>query len=354
MGLSWLDRGTVQAYDAQSGKLLWTWYTIPSPEQGGWWGEWIERLPGREHISLNRDIALEKTNQARLADTWKAGGAAVPMTPTFDPTRGLVYVSTGGPDPHGFPPPSEPYPGDMRWSNSICALRIESGEAAWCYQILPHDVWGASGTNPPILFDLRQSAGTREAVARFTGIGNLYVWTRDRGELLKVSDNYVPVAETIGGKAGVNLIRGGMAGTSWSPGAYSDRSGLAYSANQRIPGYFDRREVEREEGQYGSIAAVDPASGEVVWQQRTDRPVAGGVLATAGALVFAGRSTGWFDAYDDRTGQRLWSFRTGAGCNSAPITYQTGGRQYVAVACGGHGVHDPQGGDSLIAFALVP
>lgn len=93
IGLSWVDRGAVQAFDAKSGQLLWTWYTIPSPEEGGWWGEWIERLPGREDIDLDRDIAQEKVNQARLAETWKTGGGSAPMTPTFDPVRGLVYVS---------------------------------------------------------------------------------------------------------------------------------------------------------------------------------------------------------------------------------------------------------------------
>jgi len=352
-GLSWLARGAVQAYDADSGRLLWTWYTVPSPAEGGWWGEWIERLPGREHIDLNRNIAQEKANLARLADTWKAGGAAAPMTPTFDPVRGLVYVSMGGPDPHGFPPPAEPHPGDMRWSNAICALRIESGAVDWCYQFLPHDIWGASGVAPPILFELERDGKTREVVARFTGMGNLYVWDRDRGELLTVSDNYMPVEETRGGRSGANLIRGGLAGTVWSPGAYSPRTGLAYSMNQRVPGYFERREHERVGDQYGNVAAVDPATGEVVWRQQTEKPMAGGVLATAGGLLFAGRSSGWFDAYDDKTGDRLWSFRTGAGCNSAPVTYRAGGRQYVAVACGGHAVHDPQGGDAIVAFALV-
>ena len=164
----------------------------------------------------------------------------------------------------------------------------------------------------------------------------------------------MPVPETRGGKGGVNLIKGGLAGTVWSPGAYSFRTGLAYSVNQRVPGYFDRRENERTGERYGSVAAVNPASGEVVWQQRTTQPLGGGLVATAGGLVFAGQTSGWFDAYDDQTGERVWSFHVGAGCNAAPITYRVGGRQYVAVACGGHEVLDPEGGDTVIAFALVP
>ena len=351
VGLSWVERGAVQAFDAQSGAPLWTWHTIPSPAEGGWWGDWVERLPGREEIDLGRDIAQEKADQARLAETWRTGGGSAPMTPTFDHARGLVYVSIGGPDPHGFPPPAEPHPGDMRWTNSICALHIESGAAAWCYQFLPHDTGGASGPTPGILIDLALAGRMRETVVRFSGLGNLYVWDRGRGELLGVSDNYVPVEDTRGGKAGANLT--GVAGTVWSPGAYSFQTALLYSTNRRTPDYFEPREKERTGDEYGNIAAVDPVTGEVVWRQRTEKPMAGGALATAGGLVFAGRTTGWFDAYDADTGERLWSFRTGAGCNSAPVTYQVEGRQFVTVACGGHGVLDPQGGDAVVAFTLA-
>ena len=91
------------------------------------------------------------------------------------------------------------------------------------------------------------------------------------------------------------------------------------------------------------MAAVNPARGEVVWQ-RTMRPLGGDLVATAGGLVFAGQTSGWFDAYDDKTGERVCSFHVGARCNAAPITYRVGGRQYVAVACGGHEMLDPEGG----------
>ncbi len=354
MGLSWVDRGAVQAFDAKSGRLLWTWYTIPSPEEGGWWGEWIEKLPGREDIDLERDIAREKADRERLAETWKTGGGSAPMTPTFDPARRFVYISIGGPDPTAFPPPSEPHPGDMRWTNSTCAIHIETGKMVWCHQFLPHDIWGASGPTPPILMTLDRDGTSQEAVARFTGLGNLYLWSRDRGDLLMVSDNYMPVEETRGGRAGANLIRGGLSGTVWSPGAYSFQTGYFYSTNSRIPGYFQPRDEQRGADRYGNVAAVNPVTGEVVWRQRTEKPLAGGALATAGGLVFAGRTTGWFDAYDAETGERLWKFRAGAGCNSAPVTYRVGGRQHVAVACGGHGLLDPQGGDAIISFTLVP
>lgn len=351
-GLSFVDRGAVQAFDAGTGALTWTWYAIPSPEDGGWWGEWIEGLPGRPEISLGRDIAWEKANQTRLADGWKTGGASAPMTPTVDAERGLAYVSTGGPDPTAFPPPAEPHPGDMRWTNSVCAIRIADGSTAWCYQFLPHDIWGASGPTPPIRFALERDGRVQQVVGKFTGMGNLYVLDADTGALVTRSDNYMPVDGTVGGVAGSNLIRGGVAGTIWSPGAYSADTGLLYAVNQRIEGYFLPREEVRGSERFGSVVAVSPLTGRVVWTHKTDQPLAGGVLATAGGLVFAGRTSGWFDAYDAATGDLVWSFRTGAGCNSAPMTYQVAGRQYVALSCGGHGLLDPQGGDTVLAFAL--
>lgn len=351
-GLSFVDRGAVQAYDAATGALRWTWHAIPSPEDGGWWGDWVETLPGRPEISLGRNIAEEKANRARLADGWKTGGASAPMTPTVDLARGLVYVTTGGPDPTAFPPPSEPHPGDMRWTNSVCALGIEDGRQVWCYQYLPHDIWGASGPTPPILFPLARDGRTVDALGKFTGMGNLYVLDRQQGTLLARSDNYIPVEGTVGGPSGANLIRGGVAGTIWSPGAFSADTGLLYSVNQRIPGYFQPREDAREGERFGNVAAVNPATGKVAWTVRTELPQAGGVLATAGGLVFAGRTSGWFDAYDAVSGSRLWSFRMGAGCNSAPMTYQIEGTQFVALSCGGHGSLDPQGGDVVVAFSL--
>src|SRR5262249_33684885 len=163
-------RGAIQAFDAEDGHPLWTWYTIPSPEDGGWWGDWVETMPGRPEISLERDIAKEKANRARLADTWKTGGGSPPMTPTIDAARGRASVPRGGRDPRAAPPPSEPHPGDMRWTNAVCALKIADGTLVWCSQYLPHDIWGASGPTPPILFTMTRDGHTLDVVGRFTGM----------------------------------------------------------------------------------------------------------------------------------------------------------------------------------------
>ncbi len=91
---------------------------------------------------------------------------------------------------------------------------------------------------------------------------------------------------------------------------------MAVFSQPADPGYFQPREQARTGERFGNVAAVDPATGRVVWTQRTDLPLAGGVLATAGGLVFIGRTSGWFDAYDARSGERVWTFRTRAGCNT--------------------------------------
>lgn len=352
VGLSWVARGAIQAFNAQTGKELWTWWAIPSPENGGWWGTWTDTLPGFPHVSLGRDIAREKADSARLTDSWKSGGGGAPMTPTFDPESGLLYTSTGHPDPAGFPPPSEPYPGDMRWTSSICAIHIETGETAWCYQLVPHDVWGSASPTPPILFELQHGGERIDAVGKFSGMGNFYIWNRRDGKLVSISDNYIPADPTVKVQAGPNLIRGGWSGTNWSPGAYDPQTALFYSANGNTPGYFEPHAIVRPKGAFGNIAAVNGSTGRVAWSYRTALPQVGGTLATAGGLVFAGRTSGWFDAYNARTGDRVWSFRTGASCSAARMTYQTGGVQYVVIACGGHEIYDPQGGDALIAFSL--
>jgi glucose dehydrogenase len=108
---------------------------------------------------------------------------------------------------------------------------------------------------------------------------------------------------------------------------------------------------------WGILNAIHPATGKVAWEVRTNEPLFGGVIATAGGLVFAGQSTNSFDAWDADTGEHLWAWETDAGCNAAPITYALDGKQYVVVACGGSRYlrrdrDNPAEADAIIAFAL--
>ena len=374
-GGEWATRGFLKAFDAENGAPLWTWHTIPSPEQGGWWGEWIEKAPGTE-LSLNRNIAKERADSAKYADSWQRGGGPIWMPATIDPERGLLFVSVGNvnPDYNGVT-----RPGDNRWGSSICALRIADGSQAWCYQWMPHDLWDFDGASPTFLFDLERQGGPVPALGVFTKVGFLYVLDREKGTLLTRSDAYVPqknLFKVPTAHDSIVVAPGSAGGTNWSPGAYSPLTRLAYTAAIDWPmiTMADAGEVcpaghiciggnlaiapgEGSSIGSGIIAAVDPGTGKVVWQQKTTLPLIGGVLTTAGGLLFSGQSDGSFDAWDAKTGNHLWQFRTGAGCNAAPMTWQIEGKQQIGVACGGNfviarsGMPSPPGG-TLLVFEL--
>lgn len=374
-------RGFVKAFDAGTGEELWTWHVVPSPAEGGWWGEWRETLPGTD-VPLPRDLDAERADSARHADSWRRGGGAPWMTPTLDPERGLLFVGTGNPAPELT---DDTRPGDNRWTSSVCAIRADVGATAWCWQLVPHDLWGVDAASPPFLFPRRaadeppgpeaaasgggrsgtpSAAASTPAVGHFSKLGLFYAWDRRSGELLALSENYVPHRNFLARPTpeGVTMAPGIYGGTEWSPAAWSPATGLAYAAALHAPGRYHVRTEGPRAGtvgfelgpageRWGKLVAVDPATGEVAWEDRTERPLVGGVLATAGGLVFAGRLSGALTAWDAETGERLWSGDTGPGCASGPVTYRAGGRQYVAVACGGHFLGGGRG-DRVVAFAL--
>ena len=181
-------RGFLKAFDTREGVLLWTWHSIPSPEQGGWEGDWLEAAPGTG-LTLNRDIPAEKAARSRTSQAWRRGGGGVWMTPTLDPDLGLLYVHVGNPSPVFD---GESRPGDNRWTASICALRIEDGELEWGFQYLPHDVWDYGGGCPPLLFDAEFDGRRIKAAGAFTKLGFFYLLDRTNGQLLRVSEPYIP------------------------------------------------------------------------------------------------------------------------------------------------------------------
>lgn len=353
-------RGFVKAFDAASGEALWTWHSIPSPGEGGWWGEWRESAPGTG-LDLRRDIAAERADSARYADAWRRGGGAVWMTPTLDAERGLLFVAVGNPAPELV---GSARPGDNLWTVGVCALRAATGERAWCRQYLPHDVWGLDAASPPILFDLRRGgadAGAAiPAVGHFSKLGIFYAWHRETGEPLVTSEPYVPHENVLRPPSpeGVRMAPGIYGGTEWSPGAFHPGTGWLYAANVHWPGVYRARpgggagfDLAPASESWGNVVAVDPAMGRTAWEARTPRPMVGGVLVTAGGLVFAGRLDGGMTAWDAATGEELWTGAVEAGCASAPMTYRAGGRQFVVLACGGHFLGGGRD-DLVVAFAL--
>lgn len=343
-------RGFVRALDAATGAERWNWHSIPSPAEGGWWGDGTDTAPGLG-VPLGRDLARERADSARFAEAWRTGGGAPWMTPTLDPERGLLYVGVGNPAPELT---ARTRPGDNRWTSSVCAVRAAEGTTAWCWQIVPHDRWGIDAASPPILLP-----GGR--VGHFSKLGVLYVWNAADGSLAAVSDAYVPHRNLLAAPTpqGVTIAPGIYGGTEWSPGAYSPATELAYTAALHAPGrYFVRGngsvgfDLGPASERFGVLAALDPGSARIAWADTTRTPLVGGVLATDGGLVFSGLLDGGLVAWDAESGERLWSDRLPHGCASAPMTYEAGGRQHVAIACGGHFLAGGGRGDLLVGYAL--
>lgn len=358
-------RGFLKAYDAATGKLLWTWYTIPSPQEGGWWGTWTNTaLGGKE--TLNRNIRQEKADSAKYADAWTRGGGSIWMTPAYDPATKAVYVAIGNPSPDLD---GSIRPGDNRWTEGICSINADTGKQNWCTQYLPHDVWDLDAVSPVVLFTAN-IAGKETLVAGHAGkTGWYYVFDAKTGKLLRRSANYVPHENIFALPTGdgARMLPGANGGTEWSPTAYSPQTGFVYIQNLHQPMNYIVHSAPYQKGklwlgsafvaiagedQWGNTVAVNPVTGKVEWEVRYDDPGIGGMLATAGGLVLGGEGSGPFAAYDAKTGAKLWAFNAGAGCNAAPMSYELDGEQLIAVACGGNFQLNYPYGNTLYIFGL--
>jgi len=354
-------RGFVTAFDAQSGAVVWRWYTIPAT---GWEGKWSTTTPEGE--DLHRDIAAEKAAWNQYSDAWKRGGGSMWQSPAIDPARNLIYMGIGNPSPDldgGI------RPGDNLYTESIVAVHAGSGTLAWYYQEVPHDVWDLDQTSPPLLFNVTVNGQTVPALGIAGKTAWFYILNRNTGQLIKRSEefnrhqNYFsqPTA------AGVRMLPGANGGAEWSPSSYSPQTQMAYVAGLEQPMTYAVHSVPYKAGtlwlgsaftaipgekQYGTFTAIDVNTGKVAWQKKVDQPMMGGSMATAGGLVFTGEGNGLFDAFDAKTGEIIWQFQAGAGVNAAPMAFELDGQEYIAVAAGGNfQLHYPYG-DAVIVFGL--
>jgi alcohol dehydrogenase (cytochrome c) len=354
----------LDAYDASTGKRLWRWYSIPSPQDGGWWGKW--RTQDDWAMSFHRDIARERADSAKYADAWQHGGGPVWHHPAYDPGLGLLFVNVGNaaPDNDG-----DVRPGDNLYTSSIVAIDVKTGKLKWYYQEVAHDRWDYDATTPPVLADVPDGQGHRvKAVVEAGKDGFVYVLDRLTGKPIRKSDpvspllNYMTPPDT----AGVIVAPGPLGATDWSPTAYSPQTGYLYLDASYLPfEYWQQHEplkppaqwwggttAAETQGVYGLVTAVNLATGHIAWQTRLPKPQIGGVVATAGGVVFSGSSDKHVVALDARTGRQLWSFPTDAAVNAPPITYEVDGVQYVAVAATGLQTLNTPRGDEMLAFAL--
>jgi PQQ-dependent dehydrogenase (methanol/ethanol family) len=352
--------GLMAAFDAETGASLWR-FDVTGP---GWEGEFRASTP--DGVPLPRDTAQERADAARHADAWKYGGGSIYTTPVVDAERQLLVFGTGNPSPQMA---DASRPGDNLYTSSLVALDLRTGRRVWHYQQVPHDRWGYDAASAPVLLELRRGGRTVPAVAQAGKTGWVYVHDRRDGRLLFKSAPFVPQRNLFTPPRpgdGVLVAPGIAGGANWSPSAFDPSRGLFFVGALHLPTRYIAHEARRPDStvlQYastrntdeawGTLTALDLAAGGVVrWQVKTPEPLLGGVLATAGGLVFSGAGKGRFAAFDAGTGRELWSWQAEAGVNAPPVTYEVAGRQYVAVAAGGNALFGFTQGDYVIAFAL--
>jgi PQQ-dependent dehydrogenase (methanol/ethanol family) len=355
-------RGFVKAYDANSGKLVWTFHTIPEKGHEGTWA--VNDATGR---NMHRDIAAEKAALAKNSDFYKTLGGGVWMTPAIDRKTKTAFFVAGNPSPDLY---GAERPGDNLYTNSMIAVDLETGKYKWHFQYIAHDVWDLDAVSPVILTEAKDKSGKMIPVAIHGGkTGHIYVHDRNNGNLIRFSEPMVSQEGlwSLPTPQGTRMSLGANGGVEWSQMAVNPPLRLAFAANLEQPmtyhveasGYPGGKlwlggafkNVPGEE-QFGNVTAVNLDTGKVVWKARTDQPMIGGVLATAGNLVFAGEGNGWFKAYDAKTGKVLWQYQCGAGVNAPATSYTINGKQYIAVAAGGNSQLDFKRGNSVFVFAL--
>ncbi len=356
-------RGFVKAFDAASGKLLWTFYTIPEKGHEGVWA--VNDATGR---NMKRDIAAEKAQLAsKGSDFYKTLGGGVWMAPAVDLDTNTAYFVVGNPSPDLY---GRERPGDNLYTDSMVAIDLETGTYKWHYQYIAHDVWDLDAVSPVILTEAKDQDGKLRKVAVHGGkTGHVYVHDRQTGELLRFSEAMVPQENmwALPTAEGTRMLPGANGGVEWSPMAVNPKLHLAYAANLHQPMTYHVAEsrypggkmwlggafkVVPGERQWGRLSAVNLDTGKVAWHYDTDEPLIGGVLATAGNLVFNGEGNGLFRAFDARNGKKLWEYQAGAGVNAPAVSYTVNGRQYVAVAAGGNTQIDFKRGNSVVVFTL--
>jgi quinohemoprotein ethanol dehydrogenase len=365
-------RGYVSAYDAESGDLVWRFYTVPrkpAPDQP---------LKGQE------SAALEKAVDTWTGDTWHqvGGGGTVWDAVAFDPELDLMYVGTGNGSPWARKIRS-PGGGDNLYLSSILALKPDTGELVWHYQTTPADNWDYTAVQHIMLADLTISGQPRKVLMQAPKNGFFYVLDRATGELLS-ADKYVettwashvdlktgrPVETAIANYDGATqtIKPSPLGGHNWQPMSFNPQLGLVYIPANDIAWAFglEKAFVHRVMGWNtgndpttgdaiprkdvsGKLIAWDPVAKAPRWEVPYPEPWNGGTLATAGGLVFQGSAHGMFAALDAASGKVLWETPAGTGVMAAASTYELEGEQYVAVMAGWGGAFGLVGGDASLA-----
>ena len=357
-------RGFLKAFDARTGDVLWTFYTIPETGHEGVWAQ--NDATGR---NMKRDIAAEKKQLAEKGGAfYQTLGGGVWMTPAVDRKTKTVFFVAGNPSPDLY---GAERPGDNLYTDSLLAIDLGTGKYKWHFQYIAHDVWDLDAVSPPILTQAKDKSGKMVDVVIHGGkTGHVYVHERATGRLIRYSEAMIPQENmwVLPTAEGARMLPGANGGVEWSPMAFNPTTRLAYALNLHQPMTYHVEAANYPGGsklwlggafkaipsekQWGRLSAVNIDTGKVAWKYDTEEPLIGGALATSGGLVFFGEGNGLFKALDAKSGKLLWQYQAGAGVNAPPVSYTVKGKQYVVVAAGGNTQIDFKRGNSVVVFAL--
>jgi alcohol dehydrogenase (cytochrome c)/quinohemoprotein ethanol dehydrogenase len=357
-------RGYVSAYDGETGEMAWRFYTVPGD-------------PSKPF----ENPMLQKAAKTWSGEWWKVGGGGTVWNSiVYDPELDLLYIGTGNGGPWS-PRIRSPRGGDNLFTCSIVALKPETGEYVWHYQETPSDAWDYDSDEDIILADIAIGGQIRKVLLHAPKNGIFYVIDRATGALIsakpythitwasgvdmKTGRPVVASSARYSGRKSSLVIPGPLGAHSWQSMSYSPLTGLAYIPIQdagfpyqsdtdfkmRSRGYnngidFAAAAMPQDakiksavmESVTGRLVAWDPVQQKQAWDVQRPEPWNGGVLSTAGNLVFEGTARGNFEAYLADKGERVWSYPIQTGAIAAPVTYTVNGEQYVAILAGWGGV----------------
>jgi PQQ-dependent dehydrogenase (methanol/ethanol family) len=359
-------RGYIAAYDQETGKQLWKFYTVPGD-------------PAKPQEGKHLEVAAKTWTGAY----WKmGGGGTVWDSMAYDKALDLLYIGVGNGSPWNQFVRS-PGGGDNLYISSIVALRPSTGEYVWHYQTTPGETWDFTATQHMILADLKINGEDRKVIMQAPKNGFFYVLDRTNGKLISTK-NFVPVTwakgadpktgrmiETPGARYGkdgkpVLTLPSALGAHNWQPMAFNPTTKLVYIPAQDLPAmYAHDPNFKYREGAWnpgvdfvkwaqpedpaalkalkplvkGHLAAWDPVAQKEAWRVQYTGPWNGGVLTTGGNLVFQGTADARFVAYRATDGKKLWEFPTQTGVIAPAMTYELDGEQYVTVLAGWGGAY---------------
>ncbi len=358
-------RGSVTAYNIKDGKQVWRGYSM-GPDSD-------TLVDPVKTTHLGKPVGPNSGTNTWQGEQWKIGGGTTWGWYSYDPELNLMYYGSGNPSTWN----PKQRPGDNRWSMAIWARDVDTGATKWVYQMTPHDEWDFDGVNEMILTDQTVGGTARKLLTHFDRNGLGYTLDRITGELL-VAEKYDPKVNWTSGvdmnknsptygrpavlktastdQAGEdvnvkNICPAALGTKDEQPAAYSPETQLFYVPTNHVCMDYEPFRVRYTAGQpyvgatlsmyppqgethMGNFIAWDGKAGKIVWSNKEQFSVWSGALATAGGVVFYGTLEGYLKAVDAKSGKELYKFKTPSGIIGNVMTYEQGGKQYVAVLSG--------------------